>query len=436
MKKGTSKDPSDRLLMISSDGQATAQMDDYRPYIAEKHHEEFDAFCNEFHEKGSRSMDPMSMLTKLDPEVVEVWQAEVLDKGRFDGVSDINRRFEVMADAGIAAEVIFPDFGLPFEMYNPVLLAITRGYRRTKEQIEIGNYAYNRWLADFCAQAPERFAGMAVVSFEDVDSAVAEIRWAKEHGLRGVLLPAFSETQPIFHPRYDPIWSTVVELDMRLNSHIGMSSTAEFVPSLPPLPHPSIGQPIFSAPLVFFCHQILNQLIWGGVLERHPSLQVVFTEQGSGWVIQALEQMDYSWDGSYLRRDTHEVVKQKPSEYFRRQCHMGSSLFTRAEAEARESIGVDKITIGLDYPHHEGTWGGQGQRHIDFLQATLGFAGVPADEIRLMVGENALNLWGFDPVALRAVANATGPSIDEVMTVPEVDLFPRGDVHKPLVPVG
>jgi hypothetical protein len=71
---------------------------------------------------------------------------------------------------------------------------------------------------------------------------------------------------------------------------------------------------------------------------------------GSGWVVSALEGMDYSFTGSYMRRDVREVVRMPPSEYFKRQCHLGSSLFSLAEAGARREIGVEKLAIGVDYP--------------------------------------------------------------------------------------
>jgi hypothetical protein len=122
------------------------------------------------------------------------------------------------------------------------------------------------------------------------------------------------------------------------------------------------------------------------VLERHPKLQVVFTEQGSAWPIATLEGMGYSWEGSYLRRDVRETVPEKPSSYFKRQCHLGLSIFSLAEIKARHLIGVDKMTLGMDYPHPEGTWG-MGPRHLDYLRATLGVAEVPPDEVRLVVGE-------------------------------------------------
>jgi predicted TIM-barrel fold metal-dependent hydrolase len=167
------------------------------------------------------------------------------------------------------------------------------------------------------------------------------------------------------------------------------------------------------------------------VLEKHPRLKVVFTEQGSGWVISALAAADYLWESSYLRRDVREVVPHRPSEYFHRQCYLGASLLSQSEVEARHSLGLDHMTFGADYPHHEGTcWVGDGTR--DYVRATFGAAQVPLDEARKILGENAAELWGFDVTALAPVTERVGPSPSELLTPPTDDKYPRGDVHKPL----
>ena len=66
----------------------------------------------------------------------------------------------------------------------------------------------------------------------------------------------------------------------------------------------------------------------------------------------------------------------KPSEYFDRQCALGSSIFSLAEMEARHEIGIDKMMLGFDYPHHEGAWAA-GPGLVPYIQATLGVAKVP-----------------------------------------------------------
>ena len=44
---------------------------------------------------------------------------------------------------------------------------------------------YNRWLADFCAEAPGRRAGQALVSFDDVDQAVRTSTGPRSTGSAG-----------------------------------------------------------------------------------------------------------------------------------------------------------------------------------------------------------------------------------------------------------
>lgn len=422
----------ERALIVSSDGHATAPMPAYRPYLPAEHQAEFDEFCVAFARDGARTADASSLAVRLDADLVDEWVENVIEPGRLAGQGDPHERARQLDQEGIAGEVLFPDFGLPYELHPPLKAAML-GYSRTPEQVELANKAHNRWLADFCAAVPGRFAGLAVVSFADVEDTVAEIRRAKEHGLAGIVAPALDDSTPFFHQRHEPIWDVLEELEMPMATHTAISSVTRYMATgaLKALPHPAVAAPIMTPQAFFFTQQILSHLIWGGVLERHPGLKLALTEQGSGWVVSALQSMDYSWEASYLRRDVREVAKRKPSEYFERQVFMGSSLFSRAEAKARREIGVHKICIGMDYPHHEGTWG-TGPGTTQWLRATLGAAGTSPEDARLMLGENAVRLWHFDPGALRPIADRCGPELTEVLTPPTEDLFPRGDVNKPL----
>jgi predicted TIM-barrel fold metal-dependent hydrolase len=423
----------ERVLIVSSDGHAMAEMADYKPYLPQRFHEAFDDFLGLYAVHGLRSSDPEWLSNRLDPDEVEKWRHDVVEQSRLAGDSDPHARITEMDRDGRTAEILFPDFGRPFELGTPIRESLI-GYDRKPEQIAAGLPAHNRWLADFVSVAPERFGGMANVSFDDVESALTEIRWARDAGLRGVLLPAFDEERPLFAPEFDPIWSQIEDLEMPLNCHVGASSVSNrlFSPkAMQAAPHPACVLPLFNAQTQFFTHQILNHLIWGGVLERHPRLTVVFTEFGSSWVEGALLNMDYSYDGSYLRRDVRTVLRSKPSEYFARQCYLGSSIFSRAEIAARHRIGLDKMMLGMDYPHHEGTWAA-GPGTLAYLQATLGACAVPADEARMLLADNAIRVWGLNHNVLRPIADRIGPAMSDVLTSPGESLYPRGDVNKPL----
>ena len=75
------------------------------------------------------------------------------------------------------------------------------------------------------------------------------------------------------------------------------------------------------------------------------------------------------------------------------------------EGRFRHAIGVDRLMWGSDYPHLEGTW----PNTMQSLSAT--FAKYPEDEIRAILGLNAVKVYGFDPDAMQAIADRIGPTV-------------------------
>src|SRR2546427_9341296 len=67
--------------------------------------------------------------------------------------------------------------------------------------------AWNRWIADFCQESPERLKGSALIPLQDIDLAVAEARFAV-HDLDAITLVLPSNMihrRPIYHRSYDPL---------------------------------------------------------------------------------------------------------------------------------------------------------------------------------------------------------------------------------------
>jgi hypothetical protein len=100
----------------------------------------------------------------------------------------------------------------------------------------------------------------------------------------------------------------------------------------------------------------------------------------------------------------------RPSEYFKRQCYICPSSPRPPEIAMRHQIGVNRLLFGVDYPHAESTW-----PNTRYWMRTV-FAGVPENELRLILGQNAVDCYGLDRTKLRGIANRMGPEASDVMS--------------------
>ena len=115
------------------------------------------------------------------------------------------------------------------------------------------------------------------------------------------------------------------------------------------------------------------------------------------------------------RRYTDGVPPRPPSEYFEQNCWMGVSFPRKEDVEARKKLGAHKFMWGSDYPHDEGTY----PFTRECLRAV--FSDVDPDELRMLLGGNAAEFYGFDLDALAPLAGQVGPTVDEIQ-VPLTDL--------------
>jgi imidazolonepropionase-like amidohydrolase len=109
-----------------------------------------------------------------------------------------------------------------------------------------------------------------------------------------------------------------------------------------------------------------------------------------------------------------------PSEYFRRNFHVGASFLRSSESAVRHEVGVERIMWGADYPHSEGSY------PYSTLAMRAAFGGCDPVEVLQMVETNAAELYGFDLGALRAVGDRIGPTVAEVAVPLDVDDYPTG----------
>jgi predicted TIM-barrel fold metal-dependent hydrolase len=379
-----------RMLMISSDCHVMARTQDYRPYVEAGQRDAFDRWASElasYHAALPEFFHAESLSLHNDHEAVKA--------GGEEGYWDFDRRIRELEADGVAAEVIFPNPGVPFGAFPMT------GAESDRELIFAGMRIYNRWLADRVSGHPGRHAGIALIAIDDIERTVAEIEWARKAGLRGVLLPIGMGPWPLYNDeRYEPLWAACAALEMPVHTHA--------FPSCNPVAGPG-GRSITTHESLFHTQRPLWSMMLAGVFHRHPTLRFVVTEAGIEWIPGLLEALNTAWTGHPTQeftkhlRLTPQAEGLTPGEIWARQCWAGASFMPGAETRMRHAIGVDRVMWGSDYPHVEGTW----PHTKAFLSRA--FDGVPEAETRRMVGENALACYGFDPHELAPVVERIGP---------------------------
>ncbi|MFT4518098.1 MAG: putative TIM-barrel fold metal-dependent hydrolase [Halioglobus sp.] len=415
-----------KLVMISADCHAGALPEEYKQYMPKELHAAGDAWWLEYAremmkrmgtffdqeaaqdfnsrsgDQGAGRMDPNAAATAARASDTELWDFlcdpdSIIAPRRGEYLADV--RLKELEDDGIAGEVIFPQmapFGAGLMQYR---------HDVTPEQSLAGNRAYNHWLADMCKINPGRHAGVAIINVDDISVAVEEVRTAQKLGLfGGVLLPTSTGTHPFYHDyaRYAPLWTVCEELNMPIHTHSGWSPDYGDLPS---------ATTMYISEVDMWAQRPFTALLWSGVFEKHPSLKLIFTETGCGWILETLRVLKFKTDNPIFAHFTKHLSL-TPQEYFQRNCFIGASFLAPHEVGSRHAIGIDKLMWGSDYPHMEGTWPNTREK----LQET--FHDVDEGEIRDILGNNAIDVFGFDRKLMEDAASKIGPQLSDIQQAP------------------
>jgi predicted TIM-barrel fold metal-dependent hydrolase len=408
----------DKVLFISADGHAVMPADQWVEYLPEEFHEELPSL----HREIEVMSDTMTLLNDLSlPEsMYDVWDKEGLyQSGEWKGLYDPQVRLRELDREGVTAEFIFNgDFRFPELGHNPM------NGKHPHDFVDAGARAYDRWLADNFGPMKDRFLLSAPTGTNrDLDSTVRELHWAADQGFVAGFLPGFVRFEglpELYDPYWEPVWQAHDECDLALIVHGGYGfDQGHAYDAIVQAHRKAEAQGGGMMPLVtalteglfnddFFrdisCRRAMWQLFLSGVFDRHPNLKLFMTEVRADWIPPALKHLDALFEQH--RADI--PAKRKPSEYWEENCMAGLSFMHTSEVEMREEIGVHKILFGRDYPHTEGTW----PNTAEYLR-TL-FQGVPEGEVRLILGENAIDFLGLDRATFAATAAKVGPSIEEI----------------------
>ena len=305
-----------------------SSMRDRAPHL--EHGKDNDWYCIE----GLKPMDVTVLSSAGTPsEELKTWRRWDAP-GRLKGgwVPGIRRK-DIEAD-GVDGEVLYATIGMK------MLPLADMDYKRACFR------GYNRWLADFCKSDPKRYVGIAVLTTDDIDAAVKDLREAKSLGLGGALLGMTpGENITYASPEFDPLWKVAQELHMPLSLHNFTQNESKVVRS---------RFEVFASAPVDVQYSI-SSMIFGDVFERFPELKLVSVENDIGWAANFLYRMDHVFHRySVLLNKTFKSGR-LPSEVFRDHVYL-TFMDDPAGIRTYDLIGVDNVMWANDYPHGDSTW--------------------------------------------------------------------------------
>jgi len=300
------------------------------------------------------------------------------------GCYDPAERIKDMDLDGMWGQLLFPNYAR---------FAGHRFYLNVKDQelALVCLETYNdHLLEEWCATAPGRLFGAAILPLHDIEQAVIEFERVVAKGASAI---AFSENPtvlglPSIHTRYwDPLFAAASEAEIPLCTHIGSSSR---------LVSTSPDAPVTVQVTLLGVNSMMAGADWllSSNFDRFPKLKVILSEGGAGWVPYIVERADKVWHDRRIDFDPvlgrmHNKPQRPPSVLFSE--HMYICLVDeRFALTALDQMPVDNVLFEGDYPHGDGLW----PNNRRYLEKVL--ADIPDDDAEKIAGLTLARLLKAD----------------------------------------
>jgi len=242
-------------------------------------------------------------------------------------------------------------------MYPTLASLVEERFRDYPDAIHAIIHALNQWLHEtWTFDFSGRIFTTPVIALPIVDKALEELDWAVERGARAVLVrpapvPGLRGARSFALPEFDPFWRRVCDLDVLVIMHTSDSGYSrfgnewegpgEFLPFAPTAfrSYWSLAHiPMADAVASLACH---------GTLTRFPELRIGSVENGSSWVAPLLATL------ADVYKKMPRAFAEEPAAAIRRCLHV-NPFWEDDVTELAESIPIDHIFFGSDFPHPEG----------------------------------------------------------------------------------
>ena len=197
----------------------------------------------------------------------------------------------------------------------------------------------NDHLAETCARSPRRFVGLGTLPLQSPELALVELeRCVRDLGFAGVQIGSHVNDWNLSDPALFPFFERAAQLGAAVFVHpwdmMGEARMRKYW--LPWL----VGMPAEVS--LAIC-----SVIFGGVLERLPSLRLAFAH-GGGAFPGTLGRIEH---GFSARPDLCAVDNALPPSHYLKRIYVDSLVHEeRALRLVLDTFGTDRVCIGSDYP--------------------------------------------------------------------------------------
>ncbi len=241
---------------------------------------------------------------------------------------------------------------------------------------------YNQHLARLQAEKPGQFFGVAIPNYWDMSKVRDSILEIKAMGLKTFMIPRNPGKDPqgneivYSSPEAKPLWDAIEEAGLPFNFHIGEGAISNGVNGWATMVLETLDN----------FRRTFAQLVFGGIFDRHPTLQVVFVESGINWVASALQDAEMMYDSF---PDLFDPLPQhRPTHYWHKHCYT-VFMVDPIGLKLLDYVGADRVMWAADYPHNESTFGYSWQA----MQAVMDQ--VSEGDARKILGDTARKLYGL-----------------------------------------
>ncbi|WP_429253593.1 amidohydrolase family protein [Paraburkholderia sp. GAS333] len=185
-------------------------------------------------------------------------------------------------------------------------------------------------------QYPDRFVVLATLPMLNTSDAIDELERASElPGVRGIYIGTNINNQDLDDPLFEPVFAHIEQIGLPVFLHpqqtVGGARLGDYYLSN------LLGNPFDTA--IAGSHLIL-----GGVMDRHPQLNVTLPHAGG-----ALPMLMGRIDAGWTARPETRLLAQKPSSYLRRFNYDTVSHSGPVLDFLIQNVGVDRLVLGSDY---------------------------------------------------------------------------------------